>query len=92
MANQYSISQARDQLSDIVDQAESGAEVELTRRGRSVAVVVSVAQYQRLRGERPQFDVVYARFLKRHPLDRIGLEDDFVEELRDRRGGRRVDL
>ena len=36
----------------IVDLAEAGQEVELTRRGESVAVVLSLRELQRLRRER----------------------------------------
>lgn len=67
---QYSIAEARDQLSKVVHEAEGAGPVELTRRGRPVAVVVSVAEYQRLRGggSRPLWQAVQA-FREAHAQD-----------------------
>jgi prevent-host-death family protein len=48
MNDDYSIAQARNQLSELVHQAESGKTVKLTRRGKPVAVVVSLAAYESL--------------------------------------------
>lgn len=48
MDDDYSIAQARNQLSELVHQAESGKAVKLTRRGKPVAVVVSLATYESL--------------------------------------------
>lgn len=53
MARQYSIAEARNQLSRVVHEAEDDGVVELTRRGRAVAVLVSVGEYERLRQPRP---------------------------------------
>src|SRR2546422_1642989 len=53
MSKKYSITEARSNLPKIVDQAEAGTEVELTRRGKPVAVIISHRQMERLRSERP---------------------------------------
>jgi prevent-host-death family protein len=92
MSKRYSITEARSNLPTIVDQAEAGQEIELTRRGRPVAVVVSLREFERLRGERALFGEAYKRFLKAHPLREVGLEDDFFDSTRDRDSGRRVTL
>jgi prevent-host-death family protein len=42
MSKQYSIAEARRNLPTLVNEVESGTEVELTRRGTPVAVVVSL--------------------------------------------------
>ena len=55
VAKKYSIAQARDSLARLVHEAESGQVVHLTRRGEPVAVVVSTADYARLRGEPTSF-------------------------------------
>jgi antitoxin Phd len=68
MTKQYSIAEARSNLPKIVDQAEAGAEVELTRRGKPVAVIISHRQTERLRSERPRFADVYKVFLRKHSL------------------------
>ena len=91
MARKYSIADARSHLSDIVDQAENGLEVELTRRGQPVAVVVSRREFDRLRGTRGQFGEAYRRFLEQFSPSEIGLEGDFAAP-RDKGAGRPVSL
>lgn len=92
MSRRYSIAEARANLPSIVDQAEAGKEVELTRRGKPVAVVVSLRTLERLRGERGQFGEAYRRFLKKHSLRDVGVDDDLLESTRDREVGREVSL
>ena len=48
MDKQYSIAQAKDRLSELVQAAEHGAVVTVTRRGRAVARVVSEIEYRKL--------------------------------------------
>jgi prevent-host-death family protein len=91
MARQYSIADARSNLPRIVDEAEAGAEVELTRRGQPVAVVVSRRTFDRLRDTRTQFSEAYQRFLDQFSLDEIGL-DESDRPARDPMPGRPVRL
>ena len=91
MAHTYSIAEARARLRVIVDQAEAGPEVELTRRGVPVAVVLSCHELERLRGKRPRFRDVYSRFLDKYSPDQVGLEDEF-SSVRDTTAGRQVSL
>jgi prevent-host-death family protein len=90
MAKRYSIAEARANLPNIVDQVEAGQEIELTRRGKPVAVVVSLRALERLRGEHLPFGEAYRRFLKTHPLLEVGIDDDFFESARDRNPGRKI--
>ena len=92
MSQRYSIAEARSHLPTIIDQAESGVEVELTRRGQPVAVVVSSREFERLRGRRLHFADAYRRFLKKYSLEEIGVESDFAVSTRDRTKGRKVSL
>lgn len=92
MSHRYSIAEARSRLPRIVDEAEAGIEVELTRRGRPVAVLVSCREFERLRGKRLHFRDAYRKFLKAHSLQEIGLDDDFATAARDRTTGRKVSL
>ena len=55
MPKRYSIADARSNLPSIVDEAEAGEEIELTRRGKPVAAIVSLRELQRLRGARTVF-------------------------------------
>jgi prevent-host-death family protein len=92
MEQSYSIAEARANLPTLIDQVEAGMAVELTRRGKGVAVMISVAEYQRLRSKRTSFQDVYQKFLKKHSLAEVGLEKDFACTLRDRSPGRKLDL
>ena len=89
---QYSIADARSNLPHIVDQAEAGVEVELTRRGLPVAVVVSRRTFDRLREKRGQFSETYQRFLERFSLDEIGFDRGELAPTREKTAGRRVRL
>jgi prevent-host-death family protein len=92
MAHRYSVAEARAHLPSIIEQAEAGEAVELTRRGRPVAVIVSREEFARLRSDRPLFGDAYRALLKKFPLDEVGLERDFATSVRDRSPGRRVKL
>lgn len=89
---QYSIAEGRSDFPTLVKEAEAGFEVKLTRRGKPVAVLVSLGTWERLRGERPPFARAYRDFLSRHALDEVGLEEGFVRSLRMRNAGREVSL
>ena len=92
MLHRYSIAEARSRLPTIVDEAEAGREIELTRRGQPVAVVVSCRAFERLRGRRRHFGDAYRVFLERHSLEAIGLDDNFGTSTRDKTVGRNVVL
>ena len=92
MAKRYSIADARSNLPTIVDEAEAGQEIELTRRGKPVAAIVSLRELERLRGARTVFSDAYRRFLKSHSLRDIGVETDYFQSTRDRESGRKVSL
>jgi len=91
MSRRYSIADARTSLPTIVDQAQAGERIELTRRGKPVAVVVSLGEFERLRSERPRFGDAYRKFLGHHSLAEIGV-DGFAAMTRDASPGRKVSL
>ena len=88
MPDRYSIAEARAHLPTIVDQAESGMDIQLTRRGKAVAVVVSLREYERLHGKHISFGDAYTRFLSTHSLQEVGLDKDFAASVRDPSVGR----
>ena len=89
---QYSIADARRNLPSLVDEAEAGCEVQLTRRGRPVAVVVSIERYERLKASREDFAEAYRAFRREYPEGSSGLGSRYFESLRDRASGRKVTL
>ena len=92
MPKRYSIADARISLPAIVDQAEAGGRVELTRRGKPVAVVIALREFERLRGDRPRFGDAYKNFLDKYSLKEVGLDDDFSASTREKGDGRKVSL
>jgi prevent-host-death family protein len=92
MSPKYSLAQARSQLPTLIDAAEAGHTIELTRRGRPVAVIVSQREFERMRGSRPLFRDLYRRFIRRHSLKEVGVDEPFAASLRDRATGRKVKL
>lgn len=92
MSRRYSIAEARSSLPAIVDQAVAGQEIELTRRGKPVAVMLSLGEFARLRGERARFGDAYRRFLEVHALRDVGIDEGYFEATRDRKAGRTVAL
>ncbi len=92
MTKRYSIADARANLPSIVDEVEAGGEIELTRRGRSVAYVVPSRLYDQMKGIRPSFAEAYASYLRRFKLEVIGLDEDVIDGVRDKDPGRAVRL
>ena len=92
MSKSYSVANARARLADIVSEVESGSDVELTRRGKKVAVVVSAARYARLCGERVAFITAYETFRAQHDLAEAGVDPNWARQLRSKDVGRRVNL
>jgi prevent-host-death family protein len=90
MPKEYSIADARRNLPSLIDEAEAGSEVHLTRRGRAVAVVVSVGEYERLKANRIGFSEAYEEFRRRFPADGEGIEARYFRSIRDRGVGRKV--
>jgi prevent-host-death family protein len=81
-----SIAEARDHLTVLVHDVERGKRVELTRRGKRVAMLVSCDEYDRLRAARPALQAWRARL----PADFEGFSDDEVRSWRDPSPGRAV--
>ena len=92
MPKSYSVANARAKLADIVSAVEAGSDVELTRRGKKVAVVVSAARYARLRGERVAFITAYETFRAQHDLAEAGVDPGWAHQLREKDVGRPVKL
>ncbi len=92
MTKKYSVAEARKQLPKLLHDVEDGQAVEITRRGHPVAVVLSLADYQRLAKPPGAFGEAYGSW--RRSVDDADREllDDYFDGLRDRSVGREVDL
>ena len=92
MVKQYSITEAQRSLSDLVEEATSGAEVLLSQRGRPVAVLVSMARYAELKTRRGSFAEAYAAFRAKSAAAGARVTSEHFRSLRAREAGRQVAL
>lgn len=91
MSKQYSIATARNQLPAIVHEVENGPPVELTRRGRRVAVLLSARDYERLQPRRRSLSAAIKAFRDRVDVSDLDIDEIFAD-VRDRSPGRDIDL
>lgn len=92
MTKRYSIAEARDQLPRVIHEVESGQYAELTRRGKPVAVLLSVHEFRRLAGQSTGFWQAYTTFREDVDVPGLGLKKGDFAGLRDRHPGRTPDL
>lgn len=83
MIRQFSIVEAKQSLSRLIDNLEPGERITLTRRGKTVAVLLTPDDYARLVGEqhRPWWQVI-EQF--RQQDDLVELKDQEVDSWRNR--------
>lgn len=86
--NTYSIAEARDNLTSIVRDVERTMAVELTRRGKPVAVILSIDEYRRLSAPAGSFSHAYTRFREQVDLAALDLGPELFAGIRDADPGR----
>lgn len=89
MENQYTISEAKNRLPSIIHSVEKGPSVKLTRRGRPVAVLLSIKEYEKLVHKNIGFWNALVHFRKK--TGELEISDSDFEGLRDRSLGRTAD-
>jgi len=93
MNEQHSIAEARSNLPELIRRAESGEAVELTRRGRGVAVLLGRKQYERLVSKSMRFSEAWDAFVRNTtPVDIEPDSDDAFADVRDKSPGRDIRL
>lgn len=92
MQRSYSIADARSKLAEIIDDVENGEDIEIVRRGKKVAVLVSPARYARMAGKKTAFGDAYDAFMRGRDPKTFGLDPEDFENSRDRTSGRAVKL
>ncbi len=92
MEKTFSVATARRQFANLIASAERGGVVEITRRGKPVAVVISAAQYTRLSGESRPFVIAVGELRDRLGVADLAIDDQTFAGLRDRSPGREVSL
>ena len=89
MSRRYSIADARNNLPELVRQAESGKPVELTRRGEPVAVLLGRKEYDRLTAPSRTFGEAWDKFSRSVDLRQANIDpDEIFSDVRDDAPGR----
>jgi antitoxin Phd len=92
LRKQYSIAEARDRLPRLVRDAEQSGPIELTRRGKRVAVIISQDEFDRLTTSRSTVWDVIQELRSRPDFDELALSPEDFQGLRDRSPGREIDF
>ena len=87
MVPRYSVTQARNRFAAIIHSLESQPRIEVTRRGRPVAVLISIEACERLRSTQADFWASYQAFRAAHDLDSLDLGPELFAHARDRSPG-----
>lgn len=90
MIKEYSIAEARNQFAAIVHDLEIEPLVHLTRRGKPVAVLLAIEEYERLAAGRIGFWEGYEAFRNTVNLSILDIQPVVFEGLRDDSPGREV--
>lgn len=88
----FSLAEARDNLTAIVRDVEMTSPVELTRRGKPVAVILSIDEYHLLTRPTGSFLDALERFRQDMDLDDMALGPEIFENIRDDDPGREPGL
>ncbi len=92
MQKQFSIAEAKNRLPTIIHSVEKGPSVELTRRGKPVAVLLSIQEYERLSRKYSGFWNAISEFRRKAEDEGIEISDRDFKGLRDLSSGREVAL
>lgn len=90
MIKEYSIAEARDQFTTIVRELETTPSIQLTRRGKPVAMLLAIDEYERLVAGRTGFWDNYQAFRNAVDLAELDIDPAIFEGLRDTSPGREV--
>lgn len=86
----YSIAEARNRFAEIVHDLKHVSRVEVTRRGRPVAILISIEEFEMLRSGSVTFTSAYEAFRNTFDLAKEEIEPEVFEDLRDPSPGREL--
>ena len=86
----YSIAEARNRFAEIVHDLKHVSRVEVTRRGRPVAILISIEEFEMLRAGSVTFTSAYEAFRNTFDLAKEEIEPEVFEDLRDPSPGREM--
>ena len=90
MMKEYSIAEARNQFAAIVHDLRATPLIKLTRRGKPVAVLLAIEEYERLSAGNTGFWESFEAFRDKINLAPLDIEPAIFEGLRERSPGREM--
>jgi len=90
MPKTFTIAQARHDLAALVHRLERESRIQLTRRGKPVAVLLSQREYERLTAARTGFWSAYTSFRESLDLKSLDIDPAIFEAARDKSAGREM--
>lgn len=90
MIKEYSIAEARNLFTAIVRDLETTPSIQLTRRGKPVAMLLAIEEYDRLATGRAGFWDNYQVFRNTVALTELDIDPAIFTSLRDTSAGREV--
>jgi prevent-host-death family protein len=90
MMPRYSIAEARNHFAELVHDLKHISRVEVTRRGRPVAILLSVEEFEMLCAGNITFESAYEAFRNTHDLANETIEPGIFDDLRDPSQGREM--
>lgn len=91
MVLRYSIAEARNRFAKIIHDLDHVSQVEVTRRGQPVAVLLSIEAFERMKAQRSNFWQAYTAFREAFGLEQEGIEPELFTGAREPSPGREVD-
>ena len=92
MNDEISIAEAKNKLPSIIHSVEKGPYIKLTRRGKPVAVLLSIKEYERLSQKTIGLWEALSKFRESVKEINTDITDPEFEDLRDADPGRKVEI
>jgi cellobiose PTS system EIIB component len=78
MSQQYSIKQIPVNINKIIQEVEQGQPIEITQEGKQIAVIISTAEYERLKNKTLSFWESIERFREEYNIEEAEINPDEI--------------
>jgi prevent-host-death family protein len=92
MHDEISIAEAKNKLPSIIHRVEKGPYIKLTRRGKPVAILLSIKEYEWLSQKKTGLWEALSKFREQVKEINADITDSEFEDLRDADPGRKVEI
>jgi cellobiose PTS system EIIB component len=91
MFQKYSIEQITVNLSKIIQEVERGEPIQITQQGKQIAVILSIAEYEKLLYKTPSFGESIEQFRQEYNVEAADINPDEIFALvRDKSTGQEL--